>query len=190
MNIRPDKIGFDFDGVIADIGEAFVRLACEEHNYCSFSLDDITDFHVEKCINVPEKIVNQIFSDILNDSIATGLVPIAGSLDVLRNLAAHSQVTIITARSEEKPAADWLDHYLPADTCKNIKLIAMCDHDLKVRFIKQEDLTFFVDDRPQTCSQVAEAKLTPILYQQPWNCSWNGFATVKNWKDIAEIIQI
>ena len=189
MQIQPSKIGFDFDGVIADIGEAFIRLACEEHNYCSFSLADITDFHVEKCTSVPEEIVQTIFSDILRNSLATGLMPIDGAMKVLADLTKYDLVTIITARSEERPVSDWLEHYLPADICSRIKLIAMSDHDLKVRFIKQEKLQYFIDDRAETCAQIANANLTPILYRQPWNSAWNHFATVSNWSDIDQLIQ-
>jgi len=29
ISIATDEIGFDFDGVVADIGEAFIRVACE-----------------------------------------------------------------------------------------------------------------------------------------------------------------
>jgi len=190
MKISPDKIGFDFDGVIADIGEAFIRLACEEHGYCSFALEDITDFHVEKCTNVPESIVQQIFSDILNDSLVTGLVPISGALKVLSQLSQHAQVTIITARDEEAPVADWLANYLEEDVYRKIKLIAMSDHDQKVRFIQQEKIEFFVDDRAETCVQVAGAELTPILFRQPWNSRWNSFATVENWQDISLLLDI
>ena len=36
-----NEIGFDFDGVIADTAEAFIRLACSEYGYCGFSRDQI-----------------------------------------------------------------------------------------------------------------------------------------------------
>jgi hypothetical protein len=38
MKIQSREIGFDLDGVIADTAEAFIRLACEEHAFCSFTL--------------------------------------------------------------------------------------------------------------------------------------------------------
>ena len=188
MKIRPEQIGFDFDGVIADIGEAFLRLACKDHNYCSLKLEEITTFQVEICTKIPEAIVQTIFTDILKDSLATGLLPIPGAVDTLTMLAQKSGITIITARSLANPVSDWLDNYLAPSTCARINLIAMSDHNEKVRFIKQQNLQFFVDDRAETCLQIAEAGLTPLLYQQPWNRSWNGYTTVGNWQEIEDFI--
>ncbi len=75
MNINSNEIGFDLDGVIADTGEAFIRLACEEFNYCSFRLEDITSFQVEECLSIPTDTAEQIFYAILKDSLGTGLKP-------------------------------------------------------------------------------------------------------------------
>ncbi len=186
--IAPEKIGFDFDGVIADIGEAFLRIACEEYDYCSFSLEDITSFKVESCTRIPEDIVDKIFKDILADSLATGLQPINGALDVISKLTNHSEVTIITARSLAKPVTDWFANFLPDETCDNINVIAMCDHDQKVRFIKQHNLQYFIDDRAETCAQIAKAGYFPILFRQPWNEQWDRFTTVSNWEQIAAIL--
>ncbi len=36
MGIQIEQLGFDFDGVIADTAEAFIRLICTDYNYCSF----------------------------------------------------------------------------------------------------------------------------------------------------------
>ncbi|MDJ0622410.1 MAG: hypothetical protein QNJ17_05565 [Desulfocapsaceae bacterium] len=188
LQIAPDQIGFDFDGVIADIGEAFRRLAGDEHNYL-VNLDEITSFQVETCTHIPEAIVAKIFNDILKDSLTTRLLPIPGSLEVLSELSKVSRVKIITARSHDQPVIDWLDNYLPAEVCRRIDLVAMHDHDQKVRFIKEHDLTFFVDDRAETCAQVAQANLHPLLYRQPWNSNWHDFTVVDNWQQIAEFIK-
>lgn len=189
MNIPPEQIGFDFDGVIADIGEAFLRLACKDYNYCSLSLDQITSFKVETCTAIPEAIVQTIFSNILEDSLATGLLPIPGAMNALTGLAQHGNVTIITARSLAGPVSDWLEKYLTPPVCDKINLIAMSDHNDKVRFIKEQNLRYFVDDRAETCAQVAEAGLVPLLYRQPWNKSWNGYASVESWREIENLIQ-
>ena len=51
LEILPQQIGFDFDGVIADIGEAFLRMANDEYQY-AIDLHDITSFQVETCTNI------------------------------------------------------------------------------------------------------------------------------------------
>jgi uncharacterized HAD superfamily protein len=187
LEILPQQIGFDFDGVIADIGEAFQRMANDEHQY-TVDLNDITSFQVETCTDIPEVVVRQIFDDILEDSLATGLQPIPGALEVITKLAKVTRVKIITARSQDQPVIDWLDKYLSANACLSVDVIAMHDHDHKVRFIQEHNLQFFVDDRAETCAQVAQANLHPVLFRQPWNSSWNNFTTVENWQQIAAYI--
>ncbi len=188
IKIHPEQIGFDFDGVIADIGEAFLRLACKDHNYCSLKIDEITSFEVEYCTRIPGDIVQTIFTKILKDSLKTGLLPIPGALDTITWLTQKTNVTIITARTLANPVADWLDNYLSESVCAKIHLIAMSDHDKKVQFIKDEKLCFFVDDRAETCAQIAKAGLTPLLYRQPWNSSWNGYTVIENWRELGELI--
>jgi uncharacterized protein len=187
IEILPQQIGFDFDGVIADIGEAFLRLAREHHKY-TIDLDDITSFQVETCTNIPEVVVRRIFGDILEDSLATGLKPIPGALEVLTELAQQSRVKVITARTLKQPVIDWLDSHLPARSCAKMDVIAMHDHDRKVRFIQEHNLQFFVDDRAETCAMVAQANLHPLLFRQPWNSGWHDFTIVDNWKQIAGYI--
>lgn len=188
--IDPHHIGFDFDGVIADIGEAFIRIACQNYGYCDFTLENITSFKVEDCTDIPENQVDEIFQTILADSLGTGLIPITGSLETLTSLAGHAPVTIITARHHDGPVVDWLSHYLDETICRAIKVIAMCDHDLKVGYIRQHNLHYFVDDRPETCHQVAEAGLQPILFRQPWNSGWNDVSTVSNWQQLKGLLKL
>ncbi|AGF78386.1 hypothetical protein UWK_01829 [Desulfocapsa sulfexigens DSM 10523] len=188
MNINSYEIGFDLDGVIADTGEAFIRLACEEYNYCSFRLEDITSFQVEECLSIPTDRVEKIFHAILKDSLGTGLKPNPGAVEVITTMAEQSPVTIITARPLEQPVADWLDHFFPAETCKKIKLVAMGDHDDKARYIKEHDLNYFIDDRVETCLQLAETDIIPIVYKQPWNHDKHHLQSVSNWQEISELL--
>jgi uncharacterized protein len=188
QKISPDQIGFDFDGVIADIAEAFLRIACEEYNFCSFSTDDITSFQVEECLDIPIPLVEGIFNDILRDSVSVGLKPMPGMIPVIMDLADQAQVTIITARPQRQPVVDWLDMFLPARTCRKIKLIAMGDHDGKVSYIKEEGLIYFVDDRPQTCNMLFNADITPVVFSQPWNRNKHSFRAVENWQEIHAMV--
>lgn len=188
LRIPPDQIGFDFDGVIADIGEAFIRLACREHGYCSLDLDNIKTFQVEECLDIPFDIVAQIFENILRDSIGTGLKPFAGALETLGRLSSVNAVTIVTARPEIDPVRAWLDHYCGKDVSEKITLVSSGDHDDKERFIRQHDLSYFIDDRAHTCIQLADAGLTPVVFSQPWNRGQHELASVENWQEINEML--
>jgi uncharacterized protein len=188
FKIVPGEIGFDFDGVIADIAEAFLRIACEKYNYCSFTAEDITSFQVEECLNIPLPLVEEIFNDILMDSLATGLQPMPGMIHVINELAGLAPVTIITARPQWQPVADWLDIILPARTCRKINLIAMGDHDGKLSYIRKEGLNYFVDDRTQTCRLLHDAEITPLVFSQPWNRNRHAFHTVESWQEIRAMV--
>jgi uncharacterized protein len=188
FKIAPGEIGFDFDGVIADIAEAFLRIACEEHNYCSYTLEDITSFQVEECLDMPFPLVEGIFNDILADSLATGLKPMPGMIEVINELADLAPITIITARPQPQPVADWLDNFFPAQTCRKINLIAMGDHDGKISYIRDEGLRYFVDDRTRTCRLLHDADITPLVFSQPWNRNKHTFHTVESWQEIRAMV--
>ena len=98
--IHPAELGFDFDGVIADTVEAFIRIACEQYNYCGIRPDDITDFSVEQCLDMEAGIAESIFLQILRDSVGTGLLPMPGG-------------AIFSAPMVQKAAEDPENHWVP-----------------------------------------------------------------------------
>lgn len=185
--VHPSKLGFDFDGVIADTGEAFIRLACEQHALCDFELEQITTFAVEECLDLDVKVVESIFLQILNDSIGTGLKPMVGAVQVLGELTSEATVTIVTARSKPQPVHDWLKVNFPAAVLQRMEVVAMGDHDDKPRHVNQLGLTHFIDDRAQTCLQLEAAGIHSIVFSQPWNRSGHNLPTVDSWSDIRRL---
>ena len=185
--IAPGQIGFDFDGVIADIGEAFIRLACTRYGHCDLTLEQISSFQVEQCLNMPRTTIEQIFEEILLDSIGTGLKPIVGAVESLQHLSRHGPVKIITARPDLGPVSDWLSHYCGAEAAR-IKLITSGHHDDKERFIKELDILYFIDDRLTTCLMLAESGLKPLVFSQPWNRAGHDLPSVSSWEEILKLI--
>jgi uncharacterized protein len=188
MKIQRQEIGFDLDGVIADTGEAFIRLACEEHAFCSFTLKDITSFQVEDCLNIPTPIVETIFDAILRNSLATGLQPMQGAVEVITEMTASAPVTIITARSLHQPVEDWLHHFFSAQACAHIRLVAMGHHDDKARYIHEHKLRYFIDDRVETCLHLANVAITPLVFSQPWNQGKHNLQSVESWQEIQAML--
>jgi uncharacterized HAD superfamily protein len=186
--IAPAHIGFDFDGVIADIGEAFVRLACTRYG-CDLELDKISSFQVDECIDLPREAIEAIFDDILRDSIGTGLRPIEGAIEALKRLGGHAPVTIITARPRVEPVRDWLEHHFDRHRC-NITLISSGRHDDKEQFIRQHNIVYFIDDRVETCIMLAESGLKPMVFTQPWNRGQHNLPAVNTWAEIIDLLDI
>ncbi|WP_457578076.1 5' nucleotidase, NT5C type [Desulfomarina sp.] len=189
MKLIPDRTGFDLDGVIADTAETFLRLACEKYGHCSFTREDITSFDLENCIAIEQSLVEKIFTDILEDSLSTGLTPMEGAVETLTMLAGVTEeITIITARSLEQPVLDWIDVFFPARTRDAIRVIATGDHDDKTRYIHDRKLQYFIDDRAETCMQLATAGITPVVFEQPWNRNRHNLRSVSGWHELSKLL--
>ncbi|MCG6930785.1 MAG: hypothetical protein LJE64_09545 [Desulfofustis sp.] len=184
QTIPADQIGFDFDGVIADIGEVFIRLARVDHGYNSIALEQITTFQVEECLDMDLRIVEKIFTDILEDSVGTGLKPMTGAIETLTRLTSIDGVTIITARPQTDPVRDWLEHHCGSEAAAKMLLVTSGDHDDKERYIRRHNLSYFIDDRVNTCVQLAASGLTPLVFSQPWNRGQHSLRSVESWRDI------
>lgn len=183
-----EKLAFDFDGVIADTAEAFLRLACHSHGYCNYTKEDITNFELENCIDIPGDLVVEIFTDILTDSIKTSLQPMPGAMSVLHSLASTRDVLIITARPLDQPVHDWFALHGSAELVQRVKVIATGDHDDKMRHLQEHGISFFIDDRAATCKELASHGVHPIVFTQPWNANRHSFPTVSSWRDIALLL--
>ncbi len=182
--IPPEQLGFDFDGVIADVAEAFIRLADEQYGLQGITKDDITHFDVDQCLAITPAKAEDIFHQILVDSIGTGLKPIDGAVEVLTDLAKRSSVTVITARPLEQPVHDWLRVFFPQDSLPSIHVVAMGAHDDKARHIRANGIRYFIDDRAETCVQLEGTGIQPIVFSQPWNKNRHQLPMVSSWQEI------
>ena len=185
--ITPSLLGFDFDGVIADTAEVFLRLACQDYGLCDFRLEDIVNFELEHCLSLERARTEAIFTKIQLDSVGTGLQPMQGAVDVLGELAEKGTVSVITARSLAEPVHDWFAAFFPASTCKAVKVTAMGTHDEKLQHVHAQGLRFFIDDRAETCLQLSRGGIQPFVFSQPWNHKRHRLPTVSSWQDIREL---
>ena len=184
QKIHPGVIGFDIDGVVADTAGAFLRIARNKYNINSLSLEDITRFDVEDCLDIERQIVDEIFVSLLDEPLGAGLQPMEDAMDVLHKFAAQASLTFVTARPDKEPIAQWLQHFLKPGVYDDMRLIAMGEHDNKAGYIKNLGLQYFVDDRLQTCLMLADAGITPLVFNQPWNRHDHDLQTVDNWQAI------
>jgi uncharacterized HAD superfamily protein len=182
--INPALIGFDIDGVVADTGGAFIRIAGEEYGIHSITLDDITSFEVIDCLDVDQGIIEEIFSRLLDQPLIAGLQPMEDAIPVLHRFAEAAPLTFVTARPHAEPISRWLKHFLQPTTYEKTRLVAMGEHNNKTSYIKDLGLKYFVDDRLQTCQTLANEGITSLVYSQPWNKNGHNLPTVDDWQDI------
>jgi len=190
LAIAIEEIGFDFDGVIADTAGAFIDVACNTYGHCGLTLEQITDFELESCLDLPRTLVNDIFTEILTDSLKTNLQPMPGALEGLSDFSRCGMVTIITARPLRQPVLDWLDRYLPTPVFRQLRVVATGDHDDKLRHIREYGLRYFIDDRAETCRLLARQEIIPFVFQQPWNRGEHGLQTVADWREIRALLDM
>jgi hypothetical protein len=187
MRIPSSRLGFDIDGVVADTTEAFIRLAREDYAITILP-EELTDFSVEDCLDMPPELIAEIFGQLLNAPLEIDLRPTRDSMAVLRELAKVGPLTFITARPDPQPIAAWLEKHLGREAFSPARLIATGDHDGKATHIKQLGLNYFIDDRHLTCNQLAtEPGITPIVYSQPWNRGRHTHSSVENWAEIRKL---
>ncbi len=185
--IAPSRLGFDFDGVIADTADAFLRLACYNYNICDIRIEEITSFEVEQCLSLEQKIIEEIFMEIQLDPVAVGLKPMPGAVEVLSEFSKRGQLTVVTARKEAKPVNQWLETVMEQKICSRIRVVASGEHDDKIRHIKQHNLTHFIDDRAETCTMLDRADINPFVFNQPWNLNRHNLPTVNCWQEIRSL---
>jgi uncharacterized HAD superfamily protein len=187
MKIDPKLIGFDIDGVVSDTSEAFIRILKLKYGISGIVEADITEFDVSECLNIPPKTIDDVFEVLLKNPIEADLKPLPQAVTVLRQMGELAPLTFITARPEQKPIAAWLQHVLGAKTFSRVRLIAMGDHDGKADYIKQSGLKYFVDDRYQTCLDLARQGITPLVFNQPWNEGRHNLRSISSWQEIKDL---
>ncbi|MBC8318836.1 MAG: hypothetical protein H8E41_13105 [Desulfobulbaceae bacterium] len=186
MNISPHTIGFDIDCVVADTMSAFIDLARKEYDV-TIKPEQITSFQVEKCLDIPPRIIQDIFSRLLEEPLESGLQPMDHAVSVLTALSIEAPLTFITARPTKKPIDRWLHTILGESVYSKINLIATGEHDGKLPYIKNAGLHSFIDDRVPTCLELAENGFQPIVFSQPWNRGKHDLPSVENWLSIQDL---
>lgn len=184
--IHPGQIGFDIDCVVADTMEAFIRIAEDEHNI-SITPDQITEFTVENCLPIDPEIIDSIFLRLLDEPIKHRLLPMMNAVPVLEIFAQYAPLTFVTARPNRTPIHNWLEAILGPQIVTQARLVAMGNHDGKADHIKELGIKYFIDDRFETCEELATQGITAIVYSQPWNENRHGLPSVKSWSEIKDL---
>jgi len=186
--IDPAVLAFDIDGVVADTMQLFLKIAREEHGIHHIVYTDITCYMLEECLDIDGGTLMAILEKIVDGSRDDALDPIPGSLNVLRRMNGVP-IHFVTARSNRRPIEKWLTERcgLPAS---RLIIDAVGSFEAKTDVLIESGRQFFVEDRLETCFQLHEAGITPILFQQPWNRAPHPFVEVASWQGLAGLIHL
>ena len=187
--IDPTAVAFDIDSVVADTMKLFIDIVHGEFGIDGLRYADITSYNLSECLDLDGAIIDAAIRRILDGDHAMPLEPLAGAPEVLTRLGRrHRPLVFVSARPHLGRVHGWLCNHLPAVGGEAIEAVATGSYDAKADVLKQRNISFFVEDRLETCFQLESVGITPILFQQPWNRRPHPFTEVANWKELEALI--
>ncbi len=189
LMINPSSIAFDVDGVFADTMTLFLDIAQKEYGISWIKPEDITCYIIEDCINLDKNIIENILNRILDGNYDATLKPIDGASKVLTRLGrSQRRLLFVTARPYLGPIYDWMLSILPLKP-DSIEIVTTGTFEGKPDVLLRNNITYFVEDRLETCFKLKEAGITPVLFKQPWNRESHPFVEVETWNDLEKLIE-
>lgn len=186
--IDPRRLAFDIDGVLANTMQLFLDILKDVYGVNHIAYEDITQYHLEACLDVDPKIITGATDRIINGNYPCQLNPNEGAADVLKQLHAFGTIRLVTARPYPGPIRKWIDQLLPPDRYR-VEITATGSFEAKTDILKAENIQWFVEDRLDTCFLIEEQGFTPVVFIQPWNRQPHPFIEVEDWAGLEKLIQ-
>ena len=70
-----------------------------------------------------------------------------------------------------------------------IEVVATGSFDAKADVLAARNITYFIEDRLETCFPLQAAGIVPVLFRQPWNRKRHPFLEVGSWKELESLIE-
>jgi hypothetical protein len=135
------------------------------------------------------EMIDRVIVRLLDGGYRSRLRPIPGAPEVLQRLARRSgAVLLVTARPHVGPISDFIRSIMPVEP-ECFDIVATGSFDAKAEILKLRNITYFVEDRLETCFTLMTAGITPVLFAQPWNREPHPFIEVSSWQEIEELIR-
>jgi len=186
--IDPMAVAFDIDGVVADTISLFVEIIRNDFNIKWLKYDDITSYSLEGIDGVDHDVVAAAIEKVLEGNYKGPLKPFDGAPEVLKRLGRdYGPVLFVTARPHPGPIEQWIAETIGLPP-ESTEIIATGSFEGKTDILLKRNISFFIEDRFETCVLLKDAGITPILFKQPWNRKNQLFFEVNNWKELEAII--
>jgi 5'(3')-deoxyribonucleotidase len=188
--IPPAAVAFDIDGVIADTMTLFLDIAREDYAIEGIKLSDITSYDLEKCLDIDVGILTEISNKIVDGAYRVPLKTMPGAAHILSRLVnCHSPVLFVTARPYPGPICDWISDTLGLPL-RHVEVVTTGSFESKAGVLLDRKISYFVEDRLETCFHLQKAGVTPVVFQQPWNRQPHRFIEVDSWSALGALIDI
>ena len=189
VKIDPTSVAFDIDGVVADTMSLFIDIARDEFNLKNILYEQITSYSLEECLDINKEIMASIVKKLLDGNYSATLQPIKDAPKVLSKLGRkYGPVLFVTARPYPGPIKKWILENLSMGQ-QSVEIITTGSFDAKAEVLTERNISYFVEDRLETCFTLKDAGITPILFKQPWNRQNNRFIEVGSWNEIENLIE-
>lgn len=189
MRIDASRLAFDFDGVFADTMRLYLDIAREEFQVNGLRYEDIVCYQLEDCLDIAPEISDRIIERILDGTYQAPLQPIDGSAGVLSRLVAQNEsLLFVTARPYLGPVTQWISEVLSIGDDR-IEVIPTGTSKAKAGVLLERAISYFVEDRLDTCFLLRDAGITPVLFKQPWNREPHDFIEVSSWGEMESMIE-
>jgi hypothetical protein len=165
----------------------FIDIAKEEYNIDNLRYENISCYYLEECVDLNPEIIQDIIIKILDGKHNAPLKPIDGSAQVLTRIGKSGRLLFVTARPYIGPIHDWIMDTLHVDS-KSVEVIATGSFDAKAEVLLEKNISYFVEDRLETCFALKDKGITPVLFRQPWNRREHPFMEVGNWEELEAMI--
>ncbi|NNL76444.1 MAG: haloacid dehalogenase [Desulfobacterales bacterium] len=186
--IDPASVAFDIDGVIADTMSLFIDIARDAYNIKGIRYEDITAYNLADCLRMDQEVIDAVVDRILNGAYTTPLKPIDGAAEILTRIGQHyAPILFVTARPHLGPIEDWILELLSLQP-HSIDVVAAGSFNKKAEVLLKHNISYFVEDRLETCFHIQNAGVVPILYKQPWNREPHPFVEVGSWQELESLI--
>ncbi len=186
--IDPKSLAFDIDGVVADTMTLFLDIAREQYHIKHLAYEDITSYSIEDCIDMDPEILTAIIDQLTTGAYSLPLLPIDGVPGVIHRIAKrHSPILFVTARPFSGPMQGWMEQTLGlAPTA--FEIVATGTSENKATVLIENNISYFVDDRLDTCYRLDANGIKPVLFKQPWNRQSHPFEEVGSWRELEGLI--
>ncbi len=187
--IPTDSLAFDIDGVVADIMTTFLTMARERFDVGHhLRYEHITTFQLDECLDLAPEVIQDLIRELIDRPHELPVAPLPEAVPVLTRLAREAPLIFVTARDRAAPIQTWLTQTLAQVSPEAIWVVATGDHHTKLDYLLEHGIRYFVEDRLETCLQLAEHGITPILFAQPWNRRPHPFLEVESWPELAGLL--